>query len=157
MARERSEAFVYFDANPFIYGFEGTPEVAAPIQMLLKRLQDRPGAAVTSELVLGELLGPAKGKRMLPLELRRQIYFGLLISRNFIDMRPVSREIIIGTADLRQSAPLKLPDAIHIMTAVQTGCRYFLSNDRDASRAPARLIQIRPDAAGVDGLLSALS
>jgi predicted nucleic acid-binding protein len=150
---ERSYPRIYFDANPFMYAVEGSSELAEPVLELLEALRSKPGTGVTSELVLGELLAPIRRPDATPAPLRKRIYMGLLIHDRFFDLRPVSRDIIIGTSKLRTHMNLKLPDAIHVMTAIRAECRSFLSNDRDMSKGPAGLQRIRPDAEGIAILL----
>ena len=48
----------------------------------------------------------------------------------WLAMVPVSRTILIDAARLRANSGLRLPDAIHVATAVAAGCPIFLSNDR---------------------------
>lgn len=44
---------------------------------------------------------------------------------------PVSRSILIEAAKIRSAAGnVRLPDAIHLATAVSTGCDTVLTNDR---------------------------
>ena len=147
---------IYFDANAFMYGFEGAPTVAEPVQALLAELQRRPGCGVTSELVLAELLAPVEREGALPVEIRRTLYLNLLVAGRMFSLRPVTRDILIETASLRRSIRLKLPDAVHMVTAVQAGCRFFLSNDRDVRQTPPSLRAVKPDAAGVTTILAEL-
>jgi predicted nucleic acid-binding protein len=72
------------------------------------------------------------------------------------DLRPITREILLQTADLRSVSKVKLPDAIHIVTAIHAGCAYFLSNDNGV-RTPSGMSRIRADRSGVDNILSAWS
>ena len=139
-----------------MYGFEGSPAVAEPVQTLLMELRARPGCGVTSELVLAELLAPVERQGALPVDVRRTLYLDLLVNGRIFSLRPVTRDILIDTARLRQGIRLKLPDAIHVVTAVQAGCRFFLSNDRDARQTPSGLTPVKPNAAGVRTILAEL-
>jgi predicted nucleic acid-binding protein len=150
------QPLVYFDTNPFIYCFESTPEFAALFRPLMEVLKENPGAAVTSELVLGELLAPRRDGKGLPGHTRKRLYLDLLVWNKFFDLRPVTRDILIETADLRAFVSLKLPDAIHMVTAIHAGCRYFLSSDGDVRKGPRDLERVAPDAAGIETLLRAL-
>ena len=131
-----------------MYGFEGTPEDSKPVIELLDRLRTRPGAAVTSEIVLGELLAPVRRQNATPVGRKRQIYLNLLVFNTFFDLQPVTRDIIIATADVRQVTGLKLLDAIHVVTGMRT--------DRDMRQLPAGLQRIPPDSAGIAELLREL-
>ena len=44
-------------------------------------------------------------------------------------MVPITRALLIEAARLRASSRLKLPDAIHLATALQYECPVFLTND----------------------------
>jgi predicted nucleic acid-binding protein len=115
-----SRPLVYLDANPFIYALEGAPAISAPIKTLFEALRTRPGAGVTSELTLAEVLAPSKGRKRTP-QLKRA-YLDLMVWSRFIDLQPVSRAILYETVNLRATratAKLKLPDAIHLATAIR--------------------------------------
>jgi predicted nucleic acid-binding protein len=128
------ESIAYLDANAFIGALEGEESFAAPIREVFIAGSRRPGALVTSELTLAEVLGPSKGQgRPPPLQ---RLYLDLMIWGRFIDLQPVSRELLLETVELRKYAPLKLPDAIHLATAMSTRCRFFVSRDRDFNRLP---------------------
>ncbi|MGD9540175.1 type II toxin-antitoxin system VapC family toxin [Methylocystis sp.] len=148
-----SAPLVYIDTNAFIKGFEFSAEQAKPVQDLLAALRDSPRFAVTSELTLAELRAPALREDAFPLPVRRPLYLNLLVSSQLIDLRPVTRDVLMDTADLRQAAPHRLLDAIHIVTAVQTGCAYFLTGDRRI-RTPAGMSIVYPDQEGVDRILA---
>ncbi|HEX8665440.1 MAG TPA: type II toxin-antitoxin system VapC family toxin [Beijerinckiaceae bacterium] len=154
---DRGQPLIYFDANPFMYAFESGPELAEPVLALIRALESKPGLGVTSELVLGELLAPTRKPNAIPTWRKRRIYLSLLVFNTFFDLRPVTREVIIETATLREHANLKLVDAIHMVTAIHAGCRYFLSNDRDMERRPEGMRIVQPDASGVELLLRELA
>jgi predicted nucleic acid-binding protein len=152
----RKPPLVYLDTNVFIRGIEGDETVAAPVQRLLNRLRDFPDASITSELTLAELLAPAGRADTVPLDVKEPLYLDLIVSGNFIVLHPVARDILVLTAHIRSRLPQKLPDAIHIATASQAGCKYFMSHDRDGKRLPPALDHILPDDKGVDTVIDAL-
>jgi predicted nucleic acid-binding protein len=156
MTEESGKALVYFDTNPFMYAFEGDAAVAEPVQSLLRALQTRPHCGVTSELTLAELLAPVWREGTMPLETRRKIYLDLLVGNRFFSLRPITRDILVETASLRSVFRLKLPDAIHLVTASQAGCQFFLSNDGDIKGTPDGLTRIVPDADGIQRVLEAI-
>lgn len=43
---------------------------------------------------------------------------------------PVDRSILVAAARLRAQLTLRLPDAIHVATALAADCELFVSNDR---------------------------
>jgi predicted nucleic acid-binding protein len=145
---------VYVDTNVFITGFESPIEAAKPVQDFLLRLRERPGSAVTSELTLAELLAPVSRPGGLPTPVKRRLYLDLLIWSKMFDLRPITRDILIETADLRRAARHTLPDAIHLVTAIRAQCRYFLSYDNGV-RPPQGMERIPPDRPGIDVVLRA--
>lgn len=147
---------VYIDTNVFIAGFESPIHNAKPVQDLLVALRECPRSVVTSELTLAELLAPIDSPKALPANKRRRLYFNLLIWRRLIELRPVARDILIETADLRKVAPHKLPDAIHVVTAIHAKCAFFLSNDR-RMRLPAGMTHLSPEPSGIEQFLSVWS
>jgi len=149
--------FVYIDTNVFIAGFESPIENARPVQDFLRALRERPGIGISSELTLAEILAPVSRPHALPAVKRRRLYFDLLLWSGLIDLRPVTREILIETADLRSVARHKLPDAIHVVTAVHAHCSFFLSHDDGMKRLPQGMRRVRADESGVDEILRALS
>ncbi len=83
---------------------------------------------VTSQLALAELL-------VKPIALQRQdlvhVYDSWTISNSYLEVVPVVRDVLKDAAALRANdRSLKLPDAIHLTTALGTQCRYFLTRDR---------------------------
>jgi predicted nucleic acid-binding protein len=124
---------IYFDSNAFIYAIEGIDEVAALLHSLFAALRRRANAACTSEFTLAEVLPKANA-------VQRRSYLTLILHSGLFDLLPVTRDILIETADYRKnlarpsgdargSMP-KLPDAIHVVTAVRAGCNTFVSFDR---------------------------
>jgi predicted nucleic acid-binding protein len=55
-------------------------------------------------------------------------YRGLLHSDGFL-LSPVTRQVILAAAELRARHRLRLPDAIHVSTAMAEQCAAILSND----------------------------
>lgn len=136
----------YVDANVLIYAVEGTDEVSWPLLAFLRRARGRPGCLCTSELTLAEVLAmPAEGSRF-SLSEKRRLYGDLLLQKSFTALRPVSRDLLLATADLREATRHKLADAIHIVTAIETQCAFFLSSDAGfrQKRLPQPLIHVRP-------------
>jgi predicted nucleic acid-binding protein len=118
-----TERRLYLDANVFIYAIEGIAEVSRLLHELFSLLRARAGTGVTSELPLAEVLPKADG-------LQRRNYLDLIVWSRIFDLHPVSRDILIETAEYRKIARMpKLPDAIHVVNAIRAGCRTILSAD----------------------------
>lgn len=144
----------YLDANVFIEALEGIEEISAPIREFFTRLKVAQSGAFTSELTLAEVLAPRSGVSLNPPLKRR--YLDLMVWSRLFELRPVSRHILYETVRLRGVAKLKLPDAIHLATAIDNGCMYFLSRDADFKRMPRGMRRIEPSAAGLASVIEAL-
>ena len=114
---------LYLDANVFIYAIEGSADIADPLRQLFDLLRANRGIGVTSELTLAEVLPRAS-------TVQRRSYLNMIVWSRIFDLHPVSRDILIETAEYRKKAGMpKLPDAIHVVTAIRAGCRTVLSAD----------------------------
>lgn len=118
---------LYVDANIFIYAFEGGSDVGtALVELLTIEGKARP-FLVTSELTLAEVLvGPYKNgdDRLI------DVYEGWTIPSPRLTVDQVSRPVLWYAAVLNTQYPnLRLPDAIHLSTAMLLGCSHFLTGD----------------------------
>jgi predicted nucleic acid-binding protein len=130
MINTRHNRRIYFDANAFIYAIEGVDEIAALLHSLFAALRHQARSACTSEFTLAEVLPKAN-------VVQRRSYFTLILHSGLFDLLPVTRDILIETADYRRNrtrpsrgAMPKLPDAVHVVTAIRAGCNTFVSFDR---------------------------
>jgi predicted nucleic acid-binding protein len=113
----------YLDANVFIYAIQGNADIADPLRQLFDLFRAGRGIGVTSELTLAEVLPKAS-------DVQRRSYLNMIVWSRIFELRPVSRDILIETAEYREYAGMpKLPDAIHVVTAIRAGCRTVLSAD----------------------------
>jgi predicted nucleic acid-binding protein len=124
---------IYLDSNAFIYAIESTDDMAAVLHSLFGALRRQASVACTSEFTLAEILPKANAAQ-------RRSYFTLILHSGLFNLMPVTRDILIETAeyrkflmrptfDTKRSMP-KLPDAIHVVTAVKAECNTFISFDR---------------------------
>lgn len=153
-----SGAIVYIDANPIAYALEAEEVLATALRELFAVLQRKRGSAVTSELTLAEVLP----KRKVP----DHEFLELLVWSGVFDLYPVSRDILIDTVDYRRVAGVrqpdgrtsmpKLPDAIHVVTAIKTGCHLFLSADKRI-RLPDNIKFIHANINGISALARELA
>jgi predicted nucleic acid-binding protein len=124
---------VYLDTNIFIYTVEGYVPEAAILRELFAALEDGRFTAVTSELSLAEVL-------VKPFELGHEdvaaAYTELLTSSDRLAVLPIDRAILVEAARQRAALGMRMPDAIHVATALATGCELFLTNDRPLKLPP---------------------
>jgi predicted nucleic acid-binding protein len=150
MTDEATTPVIYIDANAFIYFVDGEEDVASTVRPFFTLLAKRPGIATTSELTLAEVLAKAQ-------PVARRSYFNLIVWNKFIQLQPVTREVLIDTADYRRvtrrtrtdgtKTMLGLPDAIHVVTAARAGCRMFLSADEGLA-VPDGMTKLKPNETG---------
>lgn len=125
---------VYADANALIRGVEGEDSAAVAIRDLL--VADD-AVVFSSELTLAEVLvGPLRRSLAEPSEpmarLWRTTYEALFQKAGALEAVPVSVALLRGAASLRaEHRSLKLPDAIHLATAIHGRCDVMLSHDDD--------------------------
>jgi predicted nucleic acid-binding protein len=70
---------------------------------------------------------------------------------------PVTRDILIRTANLRKMTPLKLPDAIHLVSAIWSECRFLVTGDADFKKLPPGMKHVKPDEKAIENLLLVLA
>ena len=141
---------IYLDTNVFIDTFEGCGAVAEALVGLF--LAESPGPRqplVTSELIVK------------PLELGRtelvHVYDNWTITNEQIEVVTVVRTVLRTAAELRAGdGRLKLPDAIHLATAVAVGCTHFLSRDIRLN-TPAHIRKVVTSEEAVRALVKELS
>lgn len=158
MTEQTARPLAYLDTNIFIFFYEGSPTVSERVKSLFDLLRSRPGAGVTSELTLAEVLAESERPRVPEL---KRAYLDLMVWSNFIDLVPVSRDVLYDSVDLRaihrrtHSRKLDLPDAIHLTTAIKRNCRYFISGDEGIS-PPSEMKRLSPIAGSMDEVLEVL-
>jgi len=117
----------YFDTNIFIYLFEDHPKYQAKIVELIERLDNIGCEIITSEFTLAEcLVKPFADKD----EESISIYQDNLQNSEFLNIKPVDREVLINAALLRGQIGNKMPDSIHLATALLCNCDLFVGNDK---------------------------
>ena len=117
---------VYLDTNIVIYAVEGLPTYIDQIRALMTAVNACEIIGVTSELTLAEtLVKPFKDQQ----PALQQAYKIFLTPTPALEVAPISRAILEDACQLRATTKLKLPDAIHMATALRHQCDSFLTND----------------------------
>ena len=108
----------------------------AAVDELLGLIEEGTITAFTSELTLAECLAK-------PFEEGRddivQAYEEFLTPSPLLTVLPVERDILVDTARMQALLSLRLPDAIHVATALAAGCEVVISNDKRL-KVPAGLV-----------------
>jgi predicted nucleic acid-binding protein len=113
---------IYLDTNALIAIIERRVLIE-----LAEAVVDRTVKLVTSELTLAETL--VRPIQTGDAELVRA-YEEALSDPDFIETVPVGRELLVEVAENRAATGNKLPDAVHVVTALRTGCPFLVSSDR---------------------------
>lgn len=148
---------VYVDSNVLIYAVEGVPETADPAKELIRFLCTARELMFTSEIALAEVLAPSKSRGAWSSQSKRRVYMDLLIWSGAVNLIPVTRDILIHTADLRETTALKLPDAIHLASAIYGKCAFLVTGDTDFKNLPTGMTHVKPNEEEVRNLLRVLA
>lgn len=119
---------LYLDTNVFISAFENNDDLARKLLELISLNENAKSPFLaTSEMTLAELMVDPFRKNN---DRLIEIYDNLTLGNAFIRVGNVSRDVLWHAALLRaEHASLRLPDAIHLSTAMHFGCAYFLTSD----------------------------
>lgn len=118
---------VYFDANIFIYLIEGFPSLEKNLGEIRDSIFHNECRILSSELTLCEVLVPAFRTENSELLM---LYCKFIEESGAFELIPTAREIYIRASLLRAQLGLKIPDAIHVSSAIESGCTAFLTNDK---------------------------
>ena len=124
LPRERIYAL---DTVTLIYFLERHPDFYRQAKALFKRIEAGEISAVFSSLVFAELLVPAFRSDEKP---RAQKIVRILANFPNLTVIPLTTEISTAAARLRAGHGLRTPDAIHAATALASGAKGFITNDR---------------------------
>lgn len=119
---------LYLDANVLISLGEGKGPVSELLLELAGSQKPDEGFLFTSELTLAELLvRPHRDED----ESLIQLYDNWTVSGGWLTVGHVDRDVLRSAALIRaENSTIKLPDAIHLSTAVGFRCTHFLTADK---------------------------
>jgi predicted nucleic acid-binding protein len=124
-------ARLYAETAPFIYFVEANPQYIDRMDAIFKRLDSAKMQGFTSTITLTEVL-------MLPIRVRRHdlesAYRNILLHNTSVSLIAVSAGIAEQAAHLRSLYNIRTPDALHVATAIYSGCDAFLTNDNGLRR-----------------------
>ena len=117
---------LYIESAPLIYYVEENLAYIDRMDAIINEVENRPIEAVSSVLVLTEVLRhPLKlGKTQLV-----QDYKDILLHSGSFRLLRVSAVTTQFAAELRARYNLRTPDALHMASAIEAGCDAFLTND----------------------------
>lgn len=119
---------VYFDANIFIYLLENHPDWGEICLSVVQSAVDKELNGYSGDMVLAELLvKPLKENNAKAVKAVKDLFS----EETRIALLPHRRSTFEAAAHLRANYKIKLPDALHIATAVENHLEIFLTNDRE--------------------------
>lgn len=124
---------LYIDTNIWIYALEGYPEYNREIQKIFSCIDEGSIEVFTSQLALAETLVKPFQENNTFLE---EKYKALFSSSDNLILIPVEQDILIDAARLCAKYKIKLPDAIHLSSAMLYQCDHFLTNDKQIKTIP---------------------
>ena len=129
---------VYLDSNVVITILEHTAPLNRAQRLFIDALETGQVTAISSHLTLAEcLVKPMRESNKQAIEAVLQF----LEHQEHIELLQVSRDILVKAAEIRAVSGTKLPDAIHLASAVAAGCDAFLSDDKGI-RMPASVARV---------------
>ena len=119
---------VYLDSNVFIAAMENPGAHSDHAWWIINAVEEGHIIAVTSEITLAEVL-------VKPIELGEPdlvaAYEQMIVSSLNFEVLQVRRDILVDAAQIRaRRNSIRLPDAIHIATALVSSCSRFVSDDQ---------------------------
>jgi predicted nucleic acid-binding protein len=129
---------IYFDSNIFIYAMEDD-EFGLLARRWLAQVDRGEILCVTSEMTFAEILPhPIEHGKVKLID----GYHRLLSGTRQISVVPADRAIFIAAAELRAKTRASLPDAVHVATAIASGCQAFLTEDARVRATPLRELRL---------------
>jgi predicted nucleic acid-binding protein len=122
---------LYIETAPLIYYVEENLTYLALMDTIVGYLEDTPIEAISSVIILTEVLNQPIRLGRVDLE---QAYQNILLNSNTFRLMPVTAKTAESAARLRAKYNLRTPDALHIATALETSCDAFLTNDLGLKR-----------------------
>ena len=118
---------VYFDVNPIIYFIEQNAEFARAVIPVFEMLGEGAILAYTSELSLTEILIKPICDDLTDVI---QAHKELLLDPQLFTLTKVTRETLLQAAQLGGKSGMRTPDAIHVASAMENHCQFFITNDK---------------------------
>lgn len=122
---------LYLDTAPLIYYFEENPSYISKMDKIFDRIAATPLVAFGAVHILTEVM-------VKPLQTGNQAlaadYRDILVNSDAYTLVPVTVPIAESAADLRARYNLRTPDALHVATAIASGCDAMLTNDAQLKR-----------------------
>ncbi len=118
---------VYFDVNPIIYFIEQNTQFAEAVTPVFEMIGDGSILAFTSELSLTEILiKPIRDNLNQVIQAHKE----LLLDPELFTLVSPNQDTFLVAAELGGKSSMRTPDAIHMACAIESKCKYFITNDK---------------------------
>jgi uncharacterized protein len=118
---------VYFDVNPIIYFIEQNTQFAEAVTPVFEMIGDGSIVAYTSELSLTEILiKPIRDNLNQVIQAHKE----LLLDPELFTLISLNQDTFLLAAELGGKLSMRTPDAIHMASAIESKCKYFVTNDK---------------------------
>lgn len=118
---------VYFDVNPIIYFIEQNSSFFTAVTPIFEMLGRGEILAYTSEFSLAEILiKPIRDDLSDVIHAHKE----LLLDPQLFTLTKVTRETFLEAAQLGGKSGMRIPDAIHVASALENHCQFFITNDQ---------------------------
>jgi predicted nucleic acid-binding protein len=129
---------IYPDSSTVIYFVEGQLAVRAGVATAFRQAWQAGSRFVVSDLTHLEC-------RVLPLRLNDTARLGLFdvfFSQTVVERYPLATPILERATEIRAYHGLRVPDAMHLATALEHRCDAFWTGDQKLARVASGFIQV---------------
>ncbi len=129
---------LYLDAAPIIYLIEGTPALRQAVMTRLAGTRSKQDIAVASQLTRLECRVKPMGEG--DLELLR--HYDLFFLADGVEVVGTDTAVWEKATEIRARHRFRVPDAVHLASAVLHGCDRFLTNDHRLDGFPEIPVEV---------------
>lgn len=117
---------VYLDTNVFVYFLDRNPDYFPVVEPIIAAIESGLIIGYTGDAAIAETLVKPYQTGNLALAASFKAFFR---TEDFLSIQPHDAETFDLAAQLRSRRGLKFIDALHYATAIQAGCKFFVTND----------------------------
>ena len=117
---------VYLDTNVFVYFLDRNPDYFSVVAPIIEAIDSGLIIGYTGDAAIAETLVKPYQTGNPALVASFKAFFSM---EDFLSIQPHDAGIFDLAAQLRAKRGLKFIDALHYATAIQAGCKFFLTND----------------------------
>ncbi|MCD6536246.1 MAG: type II toxin-antitoxin system VapC family toxin [Thaumarchaeota archaeon] len=132
---------VYVDVNVFVYWLGRHPKLGKTAYKWIREIEEsKRGKYLTSSITIYEtllIIAGLTGKTLRDKELVKEVVSSITSLRG-LSIEPLKPEDLASSLDLMQKYGLDYEDSLHLSTAIRTGAKEIISNDKDFDKTPLK-------------------